>query len=822
MKPTQQLHELGQSLWLDNITRTMLGDGTLAGYIEELSVTGLTSNPTIFDKAISGGDAYDEQIAELAPEARSTRRSSSSSWRSPTCATRPTSSRRSTSAPTGVDGFVLARGLADARRRHRGHDRAGRASCTGRPGGRTSSSRSPAPPAGLPAIEESIFAGVPINVTLLFSREQYLAAADAYMKGIERRIEAGLDPDVASVASIFISRWDVAVADEVPGELREPARARGRPCAPTRAYRELLDSRALAAARRTRARGRSGCSGPAPGPRTPTPPTPSTSRRFASPFTVNTMPEPTLHAFADHGEVGDPVPADGGDAEEVLAQFDERRDRRRRPGGPAPGGGQGGLRQVLGGPAGVDRVAARSGRLSDAVADLREPAMPGRRWSATSRGDRRRAPARPLRRRPGARRAAGRRRRRPPPRLLQEPDHRRDGDRCSASWRASAASSERREAMFAGEHINVSEDRAVLHVALRMPRERSLIVDGVDVVKRGPRDARPDGRLLRAGPLGRVDRAHRQADPQRRQRRHRRLRPRPGDGLRGAAPLQPPRDDLPLRLQRRRHRLRRVRPATSTPRRRCSSISSKTFTTLETMTNARTAREWSLAGLGGDEAAVAKHFVAVSTNAEEVAEFGIDTDNMFGFWEWVGGRYSMDSAIGLSTMLAIGPARFAEMLAGFHAMDEHFREAPLGREPADADGPAERLVRRLLRRPDLRRLPLRPVPAPLPRLPAAADDGVQRQARDPRRRPRRLRHRGDLLGRAGDQRPALLLPADPPGDAADSLRLHRLHALQQPARRPSRPADVERLRPGARRSRSAKRPSRCARRARRRRSSRTG
>ena len=131
-------------------------------------------------------------------------------------------------------------------------------------------------------------------------------------------------------------------------------------------------------------------------------------------------------------------------------------------------------------------------------------------------------------------------------------------------------------------------------------------------------------------------------------------------------------------------------------------VSSKTFTTLETMTNARTAREWALAGLGGDEAAVAKHFVAVSTNAEEVAEFGIDTENMFGFWEWVGGRYSMDSAIGLSTMLAIGPSRFAEMLAGFHAMDEHFREAPLEREPAGADGPARGLVRRLLRRPDRR------------------------------------------------------------------------------------------------------------------------
>ncbi len=121
------------------------------------------------------------------------------------------------------------------------------------------------------------------------------------------------------------------------------------------------------------------------------------------------------------------------------------------------------------------------------------------------------------------------------------------------------------------------------------------------------------------------------------------------------------------------------------------------------MTNARTAREWALAGLGGDEAAVARHFVAVSTNAEGVAEFGIDTANMFGFWEWVGGRYSMDSAIGLSTMLAIGPDRFAEMLAGFHAMDEHFREAPPAANLPAAPRPALRLVRRLLRRPDASR-----------------------------------------------------------------------------------------------------------------------
>ena len=162
-------------------------------------------------------------------------------------------------------------------------------------------------------------------------------------------------------------------------------------------------------------------------------------------------------------------------------------------------------------------------------------------------------------------------------------------------------------------------------------------------------------------------------------------------------------------------------------------VSSKTFTTLETMTNARTAREWALAGLGGDEAAIAKHFVAVSTNAEGVAEFGIDTDNMFGFWEWVGGRYSMDSAIGLSTMLAIGPEASREMLAGFHAIDEHFREAPTGENLPALMGLLGGLVRRLLRRPDGRRAALRAVPEALSRLPAAADDGVERQARDARR-----------------------------------------------------------------------------------------
>jgi glucose-6-phosphate isomerase len=235
---------------------------------------------------------------------------------------------------------------------------------------------------------------------------------------------------------------------------------------------------------------------------------------------------------------------------------------------------------------------------------------------------------------------------------------------------------ERREAMFRGEHINVSEDRAVLHVALRMPRERSLVVDGVDVVKEVHET------LDRMGEF-----SERVRSGEWRGHTGRPIRNVVNVGI-GGSDLGPVMAYEALRhYSKREMTFRFVSNVDATdfveatrdldPAETLFVVSSKTFTTLETMTNARTAREWALAGLGGEEAAVAKHFVAVSTNAEGVAEFGIDTDNMFGFWEWVGGRYSMDSAIGLSTMLAIGPGRFAELLAGFHAMDEHFREAPL-------------------------------------------------------------------------------------------------------------------------------------------------
>jgi glucose-6-phosphate isomerase len=233
----------------------------------------------------------------------------------------------------------------------------------------------------------------------------------------------------------------------------------------------------------------------------------------------------------------------------------------------------------------------------------------------------------------------------------------------------------RRDAMFRGEHINVSEDRAVLHVALRMPRDRSLIVDGEDVVKQVHEVLDRMGSLadrLRGGEW----KGH-SGKP---------IRNVINIGI-GGSDLGPVMAYEALKhYSDREMTFRFVSNVDATdfveatrdlsPDETLFIVSSKTFTTLETMTNGRTAREWLLDGLGGDEAATAKHFVAVSTNAEGVSEFGIDTDNMFGFWDWVGGRYSMDSAIGLSTMIAIGPERFHEMLAGFHAVDEHFRETP--------------------------------------------------------------------------------------------------------------------------------------------------
>jgi len=317
MNATGTLHDRGQSLWLDNITRDLLETGTLARYINELSVTGLTSNPTIFDHAIKNSSRYDAAIRSKVKEGKSgedlffelaledlTRAAD---------LFRPIWDRT-----RGVDGWVslevspllvhdTARTLAAAKTLY---GRAGRPNLL---------MKIPGTKEGLPAIEEAIFAGVPINVTLLFSREQYLAAADAFMRGIERRVAAGLPPEVGSVASVFISRWDVAVKSRVPEALRNQL---GIAIAKRtyKAYRELLDSPRWqrvfnAGARPQRLLWAS------TGTKDPAASDILYIRALAAPFTVNTMPEGTLKALADHGALGAMLPADGGDGEEVLATF---------------------------------------------------------------------------------------------------------------------------------------------------------------------------------------------------------------------------------------------------------------------------------------------------------------------------------------------------------------------------------------------------------------------------------------------------------------------------------------------------------------------
>ena len=317
MQATQILHDLGQSLWLDNITRDLLDSGTLKHYIDELSVTGLTSNPTIFDHAIKNSTAYDAAIRRRSKAGTSEEElffelAIEDLTRAATLF-RPIYDRTD-----GVDGWVslevspllaydTASTLAAAKQLHA---RAAQPNLL---------IKIPGTSEGLPAIEEAIFAGVPVNVTLLFSREHYLAAAEAFLRGIERRIDAGLNPDVGSVASVFISRWDVAVMGKVPDALRDRL---GIAIAQRtyKACRTLLSSPRWqrvynAGARPQRLLWAS------TGTKDPEASDILYIKALAAPFTVNTMPEGTLKALAEHSELGALLPADGGDCEEVLAQF---------------------------------------------------------------------------------------------------------------------------------------------------------------------------------------------------------------------------------------------------------------------------------------------------------------------------------------------------------------------------------------------------------------------------------------------------------------------------------------------------------------------
>ena len=317
MKATQALHDLGQSIWLDNITRDLLDNGTLKRYIDELSVTGLTSNPTIFEHAIKNSPAYDAAIRQKLKEGKSgedlffelaledlTRAAD---------LFRPIYDKTN-----GVDGWVslevspllaydTASTLAAAKSLHA---RAGRPNLF---------IKIPGTKEGLPAIEEAIFAGVPVNVTLLFSREHYLAAADAFLRGIERRIAAGLKPDVGSVASVFISRWDAAVVSKVPPALRNQLGI-------AIAGRTYKACRTLLGSPRWQRVYNFGVRPQRPlwastGTKDPQASDVLYIKALAAPFTVNTMPEGTLKALAEHGELGALLPPDGGDCEELLARF---------------------------------------------------------------------------------------------------------------------------------------------------------------------------------------------------------------------------------------------------------------------------------------------------------------------------------------------------------------------------------------------------------------------------------------------------------------------------------------------------------------------
>ena len=317
MKPTQQLHDLGQSLWLDNITRGLLTSGTLRHYIDALSVTGLTSNPSIFDEAIKNSNFYDDAIRQKRKEGKSGEalffELAIEDLRQAADLFRPVHD-----ATAGMDGWVslevspsLAYDAASTvKEAVRLHAQAQRPNLFIKIPGTTQ---------GHAAIEEATFRGVPVNVTLLFSAGHYIGAAEAYLRGIERRISAGLDPKVHSVASLFISRWDKAVMGKVPTELQDRL---GIAIAKRtyKAYRDLLAS----------PRWRKAASAGAPpqrllwastGTKNPKASDVLYVKALAAPDTIDTMPEKTLLAFADHGALGEVLPADGGDAEKVIAAF---------------------------------------------------------------------------------------------------------------------------------------------------------------------------------------------------------------------------------------------------------------------------------------------------------------------------------------------------------------------------------------------------------------------------------------------------------------------------------------------------------------------
>ncbi|MCB9667444.1 MAG: transaldolase [Myxococcales bacterium] len=317
MNPTRRLHDMGQSLWLDNITRELVSSGTLKRYIDDYSITGLTSNPTIFEHALKDSTAYDDSIRDGVKSGRNGEALFFDLALDDL--TRAADLFRPIHQYThGVDGWVsleVSPLLA--------HDAESTIKAAKELFARADRPnlhiKIPGTKEGLLAIEEATFAGVPVNVTLLFSREQYLAAADAWLRGVERRIEAGLDPDIRSVGSVFVSRWDVAVAQKVPSALQNQLGI-------AMAGRIYSAVRALhASARWQRAQN----AGARPqrllwastGTKDPEASDVLYVQALASPYTINTLPEKTLFAFAEHGEIGAPLAVDSREAEKAIARF---------------------------------------------------------------------------------------------------------------------------------------------------------------------------------------------------------------------------------------------------------------------------------------------------------------------------------------------------------------------------------------------------------------------------------------------------------------------------------------------------------------------
>jgi glucose-6-phosphate isomerase len=679
MKAIRQLRDLGQSLWLDNITRGLLTSGTLRRYIHEFSVTGLTSNPTIFDHAIRESGSYDDAIRQRAAAGKSGE-ALFFELALEDLIQAADLLRTVHDATGGMDGWVsleVSPLLA--------HDAAGTLKAAAELHGRAKRPnlfiKIPGTREGLRAVEDAIFAGVPVNVTLLFSREQYLAAARAYVRGIERRIAAGLDPKVDSVASLFVSRWDAAVKDKVPAPLRNRLgiAIAGRTY---KAYRELLASsrwRELAAggARPQRLLWAS------TGTKDPGVSDTLYVEALAAADTVTTLPEKTLLAFADHGNVSGGLPADGGDAEALVAEFARAgvedaalAAELQREGTRSFGKSWDDLMACI-----ASKSAAQTARTAGIVRAVprTQPLASLPAWKAlaahypTMRSVHLRQlfADDPRRGERFAAEAAGI--------YLDYSKNRVTGEtiRLLVALAEECGLRERIDAMFGGEKINATEQRAVLHAALRAADGARFVADGENVV--------PAVHAV-------LDRmaafAHSVRSGQWRGYTGKRIRHVVNIGI-GGSDLGPV-----MAYEALRHYSQRdlgfcfVSNVDGTdfveatrdldPGETLFIVCSKTFTTLETLTNARAARAWSLGQLGHEEA-VRRHFVAVSTNAEEVTKFGIDPANMFGFWDWVGGRYSMESAVGLSTMIAVGPEHYRAMLAGFRAMDAHFCTAPFDR-----------------------------------------------------------------------------------------------------------------------------------------------